>query len=64
MTPEEILEGNKLIEEYRGTIVRPNPDGGELCVFINNIPFYDLKESDFHKSWDLLMPIVERISKI
>lgn len=62
MTPEEILEGSKLIEEYKGNIVKANPDGNEMTVFINNIPFYGLKECCYHTSWDRLMPVVEMIS--
>lgn len=63
MTPEEILEGNKLIEEYKGNVVKQNGDGGEMAVFINNIPIYNLKDCLYHKSFDKLMPIVEQISK-
>ena len=46
---KEILEGNKLIAEFEGRI-------NELCHHINTSSPYD-----YDKSWDWLMPVVERI---
>lgn len=46
---KEILEGNKLIAEFEGRI-------NELCHHNNTSSPYD-----YDKSWDWLMPVVERI---
>lgn len=46
---KEILEGNKLIAEFDGRI-------NELCHHNNTSSPYD-----YDKSWDWLMPVVEKI---
>ncbi len=72
MTQNEILSGNRLIAEFMGGTVTPI----DTCVNYTHmsIPHWAFVESDFDtlkvggygyaKSWDWLMPVVEKISKI
>lgn len=56
MEDKEILEGNKLIAEFMGSIIINE------TVFRLNIPIIKVSELQYHKSWNFLMPIVEEIS--
>ena len=49
---KEVLEGNRLIAEFDGRI-------NELCHHNNTSSPYD-----YDKSWDWLMPVVEKIESI
>lgn len=54
MNQQEIIEGNKLIAEFIGW--QYNSKG-----FWEQTIFDFHKELKFHKSWDWLMPVVEKI---
>lgn len=58
---KEILEGNKLIANFMGLETKVN-SRGSLCT----VPDEDLQFDyiAYHSSWDWLMPVVEKISKI
>lgn len=76
MTKEEILEGNKLIAEFLGYVYVPYTAGhsGRPCGWIiKNYKLVDrkvpklflgrtTKDLLYHKSWDWLMPVVEKIN--
>ena len=78
MTKEEILEGNRLIAEFLGYIYVPytaGNSGGNHGWVLKNYKLIDkkmpklflgrtTKDLLYHKSWDWLMPIVEKISTI
>ena len=59
MTAETIIEGNKLIAEFMGV------KDGQISVSktrtIFSGPENGIEVFAFHKSWDQLMPVVERI---
>jgi hypothetical protein len=59
MTPEEILVGNKLIEDFMKQMTL---DENVLYVF-SELPIEKYPRK-FHSSWDWLMPVVEKIEKI
>lgn len=61
---EEIIEGNKLIAEFMGAKLAER--NGELAVFmLDNCPFPEYfrvtSHNKYHSSWDVLMPVVEKI---
>lgn len=58
---EEILEGNKLIAEFMGEEVL-QINKGDLYPVIKGE--FGLKQTRYHASWDWLMPVVEKVSKI
>ena len=51
MSNEEIIEGNKLIAEFMGKEIRDHL-------------YNDAVKWKYHLSWDWLMPVIEKISKI
>ena len=63
-TEKEILEGNKIIAEFMGLTVyeKRYPRNHGIGAPENN---YDkdciLEKLKYHKSWDVLMPVVEKI---
>ncbi len=67
----EITNGNKLIAEFMGRVANPN-DGG--ITYTEGLVFYDEKgemigadgfsNPIYNKSWDWLMPVVEKIESI
>lgn len=67
MTQKEITEGNKLIAEFIGWWEEPGQYGSwykkdDTAIYVaysihNNYPHQDLP---FHRSWDWLMPVVEK----
>lgn len=57
MKPEEIIEGNKLIAEFRG--LREESPGRWYDP--TQIPHPRFRELKYHSSWDWLMPVVEKI---
>lgn len=64
MTKEEVQSNNKLIAEFMGAI--PNPKspktGCALLVRNNKKPYhYFYADLKYHKSWDWLMPVIEKI---
>jgi hypothetical protein len=60
MTQEEIIKGNKLIAKFDGgTLDGPN---SPYYYFLNKGKYE--KELLYDKSWDWLMPVVEKIAKI
>lgn len=63
MEENEILEGNKLIAEFMGFKQKSyTPESEKLwCDNKHGLPVGELK---FHTSWDWLMPVVEKISKL
>lgn len=50
MTKEEIIEGNKLIDEFNE-------------FYLKNLGFSDT-ELNYNTSWDCLMPVVEKINNL
>jgi len=75
MSNEEIIKGNKLIAEFMGVKSQnrkytnsPNDNGVE--IFFYPIPNTDqaflkaASELMYQESWDWLMPVVEKISKL
>lgn len=61
MTQQEILEKNKLIAEFMGLFYdRGDWRDDEGIIY----SLYDLYKGviPYHKSWDWLMPVVEKIS--
>lgn len=65
MTPQQILEGNKIIAEFAGYTVfekrYPRNHGiGAPEAFENYKPVI-LHKAKFHSSWDWLMPVIEKI---
>jgi hypothetical protein len=75
MTKEEILEGNRLIAEFLGYIYIPYTTGNSGKTHgwvLKNYKLIDRKTPKlflgrttkdllYHKSWDWLMPVVEKI---
>lgn len=69
MTSENILESNKVIAEFMGFTIEPN-----IGYYDNEMLLpqhvYDVQNGNcfdellFDKSWDWLMPVVEKISKL
>ena len=80
MTPQEILEGNKLLAEFIGYekssedkdfIFYKHPDGKGIviqsqhdCKVFHTHELMEIKGFIFHRSWDWLMPVVEKIAKL
>lgn len=69
MTNEEILEGNKLIGEFLGMgWVNDSPEDYPNGYYISNNEDTDLplevKDWEFHSSWQWLMPVVEKIESL
>tara|TARA_R110000772_G_scaffold24943_4_gene65452 strand:+ start:2166 stop:2525 length:360 start_codon:yes stop_codon:yes gene_type:complete len=58
----QITESNKLIAEFMGGNF--NNDGVELKNFENLLKCYMNNELKYHKSWDWLMPVVEKIQSL
>jgi hypothetical protein len=56
-------ENNKLIAEFMGyeIIYRPNSNG---FIEISDTELCDVDDLEYHKSWDWLMPVVERIEQV
>lgn len=68
---KETINGNKLIAEFMGRVANPN-DGGN--TYTEGFVFYDEKggiigadgfsNPIYNKSWDWLMPVVEKIESV
>ena len=54
------MKDNKLIAEFMGyeIIYRPNSNG---FIEISDTELCDVDDLEYHKSWDWLMPVVEKI---
>ena len=79
MTPQEILEGNKLLAEFMGYekssedkdfIFYKHPDGKGIviqsqhdCKVFHTHELMEIKGFIFHRSWDWLMPVVKKCSE-
>lgn len=62
MENQNVLNGNKLIAEFMG-FLKPYGDVYQCCF--NNINITTNGEYiRFHKSWDWLMPVVEKIENL
>ncbi len=59
LTKEEILEGNKLIAVFMGDYF---DTGLEPSYYIRYNKEYKLEDSQFHCSWDWMMPVVDKIN--
>lgn len=59
LTKEEILEGNKLIAVFMGDYF---DTGLEPSYYIRYNKEYKLEDSQFHCSWDWIMPVVDKIN--
>lgn len=80
MTTDHITEGNKLIAEFMGFVIKvadigkPHPVGSGITKtdFIHKCEYYSFPENEiknfsipkYNDSWDWLMPVVDRISEI
>lgn len=67
MTKEEIYEGNRLIALFMGW--KPDEKHGiinnnEFDVWSNSKNAYKFCDLIFHKDWNLLMPVVEKIESV
>lgn len=68
MEQHEIMEGNRLIALFMGSVRHVEGDVGESEEY----EYYDgtgmtggyLRNFCYHYSWDWLMPVIEKISKI
>lgn len=64
----EILEGNRLIDEFMGFIIK-DFDGAGIRRIENELqesPYYDwlpVKHLEYDSSWEALMPVVNNICK-
>lgn len=70
MTKKSILENNKLIAKFMNWTFHPEERDTGL-EYIENTwsppnskKIYVLRELRFHKSWNLLMPVVEKIESL
>ena len=65
MTQEEIIAGNKLIAEFMGgwweTKDQPNPYWENV---VSNKIYPTDRDLVYHKSWDALMPVVEKVTSL
>ena len=55
------MENNKLIAEFMGDYF---DTGLEPAYYIRYNKEYKIEDSQFHKSWDWLMPVVEKIESL
>lgn len=64
MTPQEILVGNKLINEFMQGYVTPSPNINRwLEIISKGISIRD-EELKYHESWDWLMPVINKCYKL
>lgn len=76
LTPEEIIEGNKLIPEFLEWELRTDISTSG-CLFFQqpnvnlvfivdpaNDPYDEFMHMQFHSSWNWIMPVVEKIGTI
>lgn len=79
MTPQEILEGNKLIASFMGYekssedkdfVFYKHPDGKGIVIqsqhdykVFHTHELMEIKRFIFHRSWDWLMPVVKKCSE-
>jgi len=59
LTQEEIKEGNKLIAQFMGDYF---DTGLEPSYYIRYNKEYKIEESQYHNSWDWMMPVVDKIN--
>jgi hypothetical protein len=77
LSEKEILEGSKLIAEFMGykfagdgknmhyNVTKPGENHWYYGSWpIDGLNEHLIEEFDYHLSWDLLMPVVEKISRI
>lgn len=60
MTPEQLINGNKLIAEFMGYDLY----NGNFIHMDSETPIGNMflqKEAKYHSSWDWIMPVVEKI---
>jgi len=57
MTEIEILEGNRVIVEFLGFYFDEDNNS------TNEVQDFNLKDLKYHKSWDWLMPVYQKINK-
>lgn len=62
MTPEEIIEGNKLIAEFMGYEKHPTIEDCLRDPQKSEHNFMHPSHLKYHSSWDWLMPVIEKIS--
>ena len=55
------METNKLIAEFMGDYF---DSGLQLAYYIRYNKVYRIEDSQFHESWDWLMPVVEKIESL
>lgn len=61
MKASEIIEGNKLITDFNG---RGKCSFYGVSLTFYGTPHYPLNKIKYHKSWDWLMPVVEKIETL
>ncbi len=63
MNQEETLQGNTLIASFmgmeQGVITYPNPEASH-----HGIGYFNPSELNYHRWWDALMPVVEKIESL
>lgn len=62
MTPQEIIDGKKAIAEFMN--FQPLPNNHYHCVLPNVDTILPPQYMKFDSSWDWLMSVVEKISKL
>ena len=62
MSEQEILEGNKLIAEFMGIKIIQSRYGCNHPLV--TCPYPDYSNLKYHSSWDWLIPVVSKISKM
>lgn len=65
MKENEIIEGNQIIAEFDGKekCTRCDPEDCGRYKFGDGV-YYFPSEMSYHKSWDWLMPVVEKIEEL
>lgn len=64
MTPKEITEGNILIAEFLGIRKNVHNQDQYLSSSFPDKIVCEVHELKYHSSWDWIMPVVEKISRI
>lgn len=64
MEQNEILQGNKLIADFMGIETKVYTDRPSMIYYSYNGFMNTIDQMKYHLSWDWLMPIIEKISKV
>lgn len=62
MKEEEIIEGNRLIAKFLGYQFKIDDNFKYPYFIVHGNVFFE-NELSYHRSWDILMPVVEKIAE-